>query len=120
MAFFFIGWQVTLINDPVQSLYSGLLPIPTPSIQYTATNSLALHCQEILYTVQENDTLQSIAEEHGTSKELIMQVNNLNTEVIQPGLELLVPVCESTPTSTIYPPTFTITPILEPITYTPG
>ena len=120
MAFFFFGWQATLTNTSGQNIYPGLLPIPTPSTQYTATTSFSLHCQEILYKVQQNDTLQSIADQHITSKEVIAKLNNLNIEDVQLGMELLIPACELTPTSTLNPPTFTITPILELTTYTPG
>ena len=118
--FIFIGWQVTLTTNPKNAIFPGMLPVPTPSTQFTATNTLALHCQQILYKVQEHDTLESIANQYATSKEAIMNLNDLNTEIIQRDMELLVPICKSTPTSTIYPPTFTITPFLEPITNTPG
>jgi len=118
--FIFIGWQVTLTTNPRNAIFPGMLPVPTPSTQYTATNTLAINCQQILYQVQEHDTLESIASQYATSKEAIMNLNNLNTETIQRDMELLVPICKSTPTSTIYPPTFTITPFLEPVTYTPG
>jgi len=118
--FIFIGWQVTLTTNPKNAIFPGMLPVPTPSTQYTATNTLALNCHQILYKVQEYDTLESIANQYATSKEAIMNLNNLNTETIQRDMELLIPICKSTPTSTIYPPTFTITPFLEPITNTPG
>jgi hypothetical protein len=119
-AFIFFGWQATFTNNTSSGNYPGLLPIPTPSTQYTATTSYSLNCREVPYRVQENDTLESIASQHSTSKETLMSLNNLKTEVISLDMELIIPVCDSTPTSTIYPPTFTITPILEPIIYTPG
>lgn len=118
--FIFIGWQVTLTTNPQNAIFPGSVPIPTPSTQFTATNALTLNCQQILYKVQEYDTLESIAGQYATSKEAILKLNNLNAENIQRDMELLVPLCKSTPTSTIYPPTFTITPFLEPITNTPG
>ena len=118
--FIFIGWQVTLTTNPKHAMFPGMLPIPTPSTQYTATNTLALNCRQVLYKVQDYDTLESIASQYATSKEAIMNLNNLNTENIQRDMELFVPICKSTPTSTIYPPTFTITPFLEPVTNTPG
>lgn len=118
--FIFIGWQFTLAKNPKNTLFPGMLPVPTPSAQYTATNTLELNCQQILYKVQDYDTLESIASQYATSKEDILNLNNLKTETIQRDMELLIPICKSTPTSTIYPPTFTITPFLEPITNTPG
>jgi LysM repeat protein len=118
--FIFLGWQVTLTTNPKNTLFPGMLPVPTPSTQYTATNTQTLNCQQILYKVQEHDTLESIASQYATSKEAIINLNNLNIETIQRDMELLIPICKSTPTSTIYPPTFTITPFLEPTTNTPG
>ena len=118
--FIFIGWQVTLTLNPKNAIFPGMLPVPTPSTQYTATNTQTLNCQQIIYKVHEYDTLESIASQYATSKEAIINLNNLNTETIQRDMELLIPICKSTPTSTIYPPTFTITPFLEPITNTPG
>ena len=118
--FIFIGWQVTITNNPRSTAFPGMLPAPTPSMQYTATTSLSVNCRNILYKVQENDTLESIANQHAITKEIIKDLNNLNTETIKSGMELLIPICDSTPTSTIFPPTFTITPFLDPVTYTPG
>jgi len=120
-AFVMLGWQIAFTNNRGSVTYPGMLPVPTPSTQYTATtNTTALHCEEIIYKVQENDTLEGIAFHHATTKEIIMELNNMSTESIKAFTELLVPICNSTPTSTTYPPTFTNTPIHEPITYTPG
>ena len=119
-ALIFIGWQVAATNNPRNRIYAGIMPAPTPSMQYTVTTSLSLDCRNILYKVRENETLASIANQHAVSKEIIMNLNNMNTEAIKPSMELLIPICNSTPTSTIRTPTFTITPILESVTYTPG
>jgi len=119
-AFIMIGWQVAFTSKGGNGMFPGMLPVPTPSTQYTATTYTSLHCEKIIYKVQGNDTLVSIADHHATTKEIIMELNNMNTESITPFTELLVPICNSTPTSTTYPPTFTSTPILEPVTNTPG
>ena len=109
-AFVFIGMQFTFSGKSGKQFIPGMLPVPTPSTQYTATLSSELNCKEVQYRVQESDTLDSIANQHGTSKEIIMSLNKLSTEAIYPAMELTVPSCNSTPTSTTYPPTFTITP----------
>jgi len=120
--FVFITWQSVMTNNevPQQTLLGTVPLIPTPSTQFTATNILLEGCNEIRYKVQENDTLESIAKEFSTSKEAISAANDLKTEETDPGMELMIPFCDSTPTSTMHPPTFTITPIFETTATTPG
>ena len=120
LAFVFIGWQFTFTANSNNSLQPGSLPIPTPSTLFTATSSKSQNCTKIQYQIQNDDTLESIADHFSTSKETIMELNNLHTDTAEPNTKILIPVCDSTPTSTTRPPTFTITPFLEPITYTPG
>ena len=45
---------------------------------------------DIVYVVQAGDSLLSIARQHGITIEEIMRVNQLNTEVVNPGVELLI------------------------------
>jgi len=100
----------------------GAFPVPTPSTQLTSTKITMQDCQEVRYKVREGDTLESIAYQFSASKEMIMARNRMETEAIDISTELIVPLCSSTPTGTIYPPTSTIT--LTPRTtftpYTPG
>jgi len=120
--FAFITWQsLTANNNASLQPPLGTVPlIPTPSTQYTATNTLQNDCKEIKYIVQAGDTLESIARHFSASKESILFANHLTDEAIGPAQELLIPFCESTPTSTTRPPTFTITPNFETISNTPG
>ena len=120
LTFIFIGWQFAITNNPLNGSLPVLPVIPTPSTFYTATSYTLQDCVKVPYHVQEGDTLQSIADHFSISKEIIRNMNKLNTEAIQPNTILLIPVCKSTPTSTNHPPTFTITPFLEPVTRTPG
>lgn len=121
LAFVIVGWQFTDANTrSVSGTQFVMLPIPTPSTQITATSLLSSHCLQIHYQVQKNDTLEDIATHFATSKEMLMKLNNMSSESIQLNKELLIPVCDITPTNTLPPPTFTITPILDPITSTPG
>ena len=116
-----IGWQFTDTNTRSASeTQFVMLPIPTPSTQITATSLLSSQCVQIHYHVQKNDTLEGIATHFATSKETLMKLNNMFSESVQPNSELFVPVCNTTPTNTLPPPTFTITPILNPTTSTPG
>jgi len=120
--FVMLGLQFTATSPTaIHGTQFEVLPNPTPSSQITATIfSSTKNCQQIHYQVQKNDTLESIVSHFATSKEAVMALNNMISEVVQSNTELLVPVCDTTPTSTLNPPTFTITPILEPFTSTPG
>jgi LysM repeat protein len=66
-------------------------------------------CNVITYIVQAADSLESIALKHGTSKELIMEYNNLRSDVIYPDMELFIPLCRSTPSHTASLPSNLIT-----------
>jgi hypothetical protein len=122
--FALFAWQsmTTRGTTPVQKLPGTVPLIPTPSLQYqyTATSTLREDCGEIRYVVQEGDTLEGIARQFSVSKGAILSANDLKNETISPMQELVVPACGTTPTGTIYPPTFTITPNFETISTTPG
>jgi LysM repeat protein len=119
--FAFVTWQsITNNTSSMQPNLSTVPLIPTPSTQYTATNTLQNDCKEIKYVVQEGDTLESVSQHFSVSKETIAFTNHLTDETLASTRELVIPICESTPTSTTHPPTFTITPMMEIISTTPG
>jgi len=120
LAFVVMGWQLTTTNHSANGTLPVLPVIPTPSTFYTATSNTLQDCTKISYHVQDGDTLASIASQFSVSEARLKEVNNFNTETMVPNAILLIPVCESTPTNTIQPPTFTITPFLQSITRTPG
>jgi hypothetical protein len=119
--FAFITWQsMTNGVTAAQQTPLGALPlIPTPAT-YTATNTLQTDCASVRYGVQDGDTLEGIARQFSVEPESILAANNLTSEPSSLPRELVIPICESTPTSTTHPPMFTITPSLETITTTPG
>jgi LysM repeat protein len=122
LAFIFSVWQFTVSGTGESSpVPMGVPPVPTPSTQSTSTKITFHNCTGVLYTVQENDTLESIAYQFTTSKQELMAANNLQTESINTGMELIVPVCHFTPTGTIHPATLTTTytPSISPTTFTP-
>jgi hypothetical protein len=119
--FAFITWQSMSGNTASLQAPLGTVPmIPTPSTSYTATNTLQSECKQVMYIVQQGDTLESIAGHFSVSKETIIAANNLTSDAINQSRELVIPFCESTPTSTTRTPTFTITPTLQTISTTPG
>ncbi len=98
-------------NEPALVVSSP--PTPSPATHLTSTGLLPQSCYIVPYTVQATDSLASIAMGHGSTKELIMEYNHLNTDTISPGMELLIPLCKSTPSHTARVPgnSLTITPV---------
>ena len=86
---------------------------PTPSIQSTLTGSTVQACETLAYVVQADDTFEGIAVRYGTTKDAIREYNPmyasaLNSNTVFTGMELLIPMCKSTPSRTA---TTTITPL---------
>jgi len=83
---------------------------PTPSAQYTLTGLMSQACKTVTYYVQESDTLERIAIQHGISQESILEYNLLKSNTVYTGMELVIPLCNSTPSHTATIPKNTITP----------
>jgi len=81
-------------------LLSHTSPTPSAPTQLATTKLTMQDCDVITYIVQATDSLESIATKHGISKELIMEYNNLTSEVVPPDMELFIPLCRSTPSRT--------------------
>ena len=123
MALFFGVWQFMLSN-PAASRQGPLplLPVPTPSTSSTSTSTAFESCEMTLYTVQPGDTLAGIAVLFSVPEADIRQANSLTAESLSAGLQLIIPICYFTPTSTVHPATFTTThtPAIRAATSTPG
>jgi len=120
MTFIFAAWQFNAPGKIFTSPMLGTAPIPTPSLTGTSTQQDANNCKKIQYEVRNNDTLENLARQFSTSEQGLIDLNNLPSEDIRPSMILLIPVCNLTPTDTLLPPTFTNTPSLDIIAYTPG
>lgn len=122
VAFIFSAWQYmgSSTQTPVPSA-AEVLPAPTPSSQSTRVKITPEDCELELYTVQRNDTLASIANQFAVSTTEITTLNNLETEMLHTSMQLMIPICSSTPTGTVHPATFTTTytPALDRFTSTP-
>jgi spore germination protein YaaH len=61
-------------------------------------------CEKVIYTVQANDTLSSIANNYAVPQEAIKSYNGLAADTVFLGMNLIIPLCERTaplgPTST--------------------
>lgn len=119
-----VGVRVPVVDKETPTLLptpSGLATIsptsPTPSIQSAQADWTSQDCKTILYTVQENDTLENIAVRHGITAETILEYNkdtdSLAANTVYTGIELVIPQCGSTPSKTASLPSnlLTITPI---------
>jgi LysM repeat protein len=122
LAFMFSVWQFSVSDGGGSSrLPVSVPPVPTPSTQSTSTRITFKSCDGMLYTVQEKDTLESIAHQFTTSAEELMTANNMKTKIVNTDMKLIVPICNFTPTGTIHPATLTTTytPSMNPTTFTP-
>lgn len=114
--------SIVLLNNlpaDCSSLIEGMRlsiphPTPTPTLLPTATFSSAeateAACQKLDYTVQENDTLSSIAANYVVPQEAIIEFNGLVNNVVRLGQKLTIPLCyqpdpnRPTPAPTVPPP----------------
>lgn len=93
------------------------IPYPTPTVPPPATNTplpaeaTRISCETVQITVQENDTLSSIAANYAVSMDAIKEFNGLTTDNVFLGQTILIPLCERapdpnkpTPTATLPPP----------------
>jgi len=112
---------VRLNNLPADcaTLFQGqelLIPYPTPtaspfpSATLSGIDATLAACEKINYTVQENDTLSSIANNYNVPIEAIKEFNGMVNNIVFSGLPLIIPLCERfatpgpSPTPTPPPP----------------
>jgi hypothetical protein len=120
IAFMFSALQFTVTgNGAASPVLANVpsMPIPSTSTQLTSTE---IGCGSISYLVQKNDTLASIASQFSISTDELIQANALTSNTMITGQQIIVPACTSTPTSTTYPLTSTLTPVRGQDTTTPG
>ena len=112
---------VRLNNLPADcaTLFEGqrlLIPYPTPTASPFPTATLSgidatlAACETINYTVQENDTLSSIANNYNVPIDAIKEFNGMPNNTVFSGLNIVIPLCERfatpgpSPTPTPPPP----------------
>jgi LysM repeat protein len=111
--------QINHLNSQCTNLSIGttiLVPRPTPTPPPAATSTLEAGaatraaCDTVSYTVQEGDTLSSIATNYGVSMASIKSWNGLSTDSVFFGNTIEIPLCMRaatpgpSPTPTIPPP----------------
>lgn len=83
-------------------------PLPPPTLEGAAATEQA--CEKVVITVQENDTLSSIAANYAVRQDAIKAFNGLSTDTVFLGMQLQIPLCMRaatpgpTPTPTTPPP----------------
>jgi len=90
--------------------YPTPTPAPPPTDVPNAATQTAQACEKISYTVQENDTLSSIALNYNVPQDAIKFYNGLSTDNVFLGQPIIIPLCERfatpgpTSTATLPPP----------------
>jgi len=98
------------IGQPLQIPQPTLTPSPLPSATLSEAEATEAACEKIDYTVQENDTLSTIATAYGVPMAAIQDYNGLVGDRVQLGQSLTIPLCRRfatpgpTPTATLPPP----------------
>lgn len=123
LGFAFSTWQFVFSGARLpQPMPPGILPVPTPSIQLTSTESRWGNCNTVSHTVRDGETLEGIAHRFSASVEDLIAFNNLTDPRLTTGMELRIPRCHLTPTGTAAEPatlTVTFAPGVNPTTSTP-
>jgi LysM repeat protein len=99
-----------VVGQKLKVPYPTATPPPVPTDTPLAATQTALACQHVVVTVQENDTLSSIAANYAVPQQAIKDYNGLSTDNVFIGQSLTIPLCARaatagpTPTATIPPP----------------
>lgn len=106
-------------NQVLQIPYPTPTPAPPPTDIPNEATQTAQACEKVPYTVQENDTISSIALNYNVPIDAIKFYNGLSTDNVFLGQTIVVPLCERaatpgpTPTATL-PPPYQAPPLLLP------
>jgi LysM repeat protein len=90
--------------------YPTPTPLPPPTATLDSASATDVACEKVLITVQENDTLSSIAANYAVPQEAIKAYNGLSTDTVFLGMQIQIPLCMRaatpgpTPTPTTPPP----------------
>lgn len=112
------GQLTSRVNAATASATVVVTTVPTPSAQLTHINTAIAKCTNVIYTIQDGDTLESISAAYSISKEEITEYNNLESEQLTPFAYLILPICDHQTTSTPST-TLTYTPSISANSLTP-
>ncbi len=98
------------VGQKLKVPYPTATPAPLPTDTPQAADATRAACDKVVVTVQENDTLSSIAANYAVPQQAIKDWNGLATDTVFIGQSLTIPLCARaatpgpTPTPTIPPP----------------
>ncbi len=98
------------VGQKLKVPYPTATPAPLPTNTPQSADATREACDKVVVTVQENDTLSSIAANYAVPQQAIKDYNGLATDTVFIGQSLTVPLCARaatpgpTPTPTIPPP----------------
>jgi LysM repeat protein len=107
------------VNQVLKIPYPTPTPAPPPTDIPNEATQTAQACEKVPYTVQENDTLSSIALNYNVPQDAIKFYNGLSTDNVFLSQTIVIPLCERaatpgpTPTATL-PPPYQDPPLLLP------
>jgi LysM repeat protein/ribosomal protein L40E len=99
-----------VVGQSLKIPFPTATPAPLPTTTPLPATQTMLACERVNVTVQENDTLSSIALNYGVSMQAIKDYNGLSTDNVFVGQTLTIPLCARaatagpSPTATIPPP----------------
>lgn len=99
-----------VIGQKIQVPYPTPTPPPAATATLEAGQATLQACDKVIYTVQANDTLSTIAANYAVPQEAIKAYNGMPTDNVLLGMNLIIPLCERaatpgpSPTPTIPPP----------------
>ncbi len=98
------------VGQKLKVPYPTATPAPLPTDTPQAADATKAACDKVNYTVQNNDTLSSIAANYAVPQQAIKDWNGLASDTVFIGQTLQIPLCARaatpgpTPTPTIPPP----------------
>ncbi len=98
------------VGQKLKVPYPTATPAPLPTDTPQAADATRAACDKVVVTVQQNDTLSSIAANYAVPQQAIKDFNGLATDTVFIGQSLTIPLCARaatpgpTPTPTIPPP----------------
>jgi LysM repeat protein/ribosomal protein L40E len=99
-----------VVGQVLQIPYPTPTPLPPPTATLEGGAATEQACEKVLITVQENDTLSSIAANYAVPQDAIKSFNGLSTDTVFLGMQIQIPLCMRaatpgpTPTPTTPPP----------------
>ena len=98
------------VGEKLKIPYPTATPPALPTETLQAVDATKAACNKVVITVQQNDTLSSIALNYAVPMQAIKDFNGLSTDNVFNGSTLIIPLCMRaatpgpTPTATIPPP----------------